>query len=68
MRSIENDGKQGKLATFQPFGQGFLSGEGLKLTILSNTVYIGVVTDNSFSEDKVQRFLSDIRTEFSKMY
>ena len=67
MRTVDNEGQQGKLATFNTFARGFLSGE-LKLTILSNTVFVGCVTDSSFSEDKAQRFLSEIRVEFSKMY
>ena len=67
MRNVENDGQPGKLASFNNFATGFLTGE-LRLTILSNTVFVGCVTDISFNEDKAQRFLSEIRTEFSKMY
>ena len=67
MRTVDNDGQPGKLATFNTFGRGFLSGE-LKLTVLNNTIFVGCVTDTSFSEDKAQRFLSEIRSEFSKMY
>ena len=67
MRTVENEGQPGKLATFINFARGFLSGE-LKLSILSNTVFVGCVTDSSFPEDKAQRFLSEIRLEFSKMY
>ena len=67
MRTVDNEGQQGKIATFNNFGRGFMSGD-LKLTILSNTVFVGCVTDSSFSEDKAQRFLSEIRAEFSKMY
>jgi hypothetical protein len=67
MRTVDNEGQPGKLATFNSFARGFLSGE-LKLTVLSNTVYVGCVTETSFTEDKAQRFLSEIRTEFSKMY
>jgi len=67
MRTVDNEGQQGKLATFNTFARGFLSGE-LKLSILSNTVFVGCVTDSSFPEDRPQRFLSEIRLEFSKMY
>lgn len=51
MRNVENDGQPGKIAVFNNFAPGFLTGE-LKLTILSNTVFVGCVTDISFSEDK----------------
>ena len=55
MRDIENVDKDnpapGKLAVFGKFAPGFLSGE-LKLTILSSTVFIGCVTDESFAEEK----------------
>ena len=65
---INSDGPQPQIAAFNNFARGFLSGE-LKLSVLNHTVYIGCVTDaNSFTDDKVARFLDDIRTEFSKMY
>lgn len=56
-----------KIATFSNFARSFLSGD-LKLTVLSNIVYIGCVTEGNFSEEKASRFLNDLRSEFSKMY
>ena len=56
-----------KIAIFSDFARGFMSGD-LKLSVLSNTVYLGCVTDASFSDDKVARLLEDLRAEFSKMY
>lgn len=68
MRSIDNE-ESSKIAVFNNFARGFLiTGGELKLTVLSSTVYIGCVTDSGFGEEKAQRFLQDLRTEFSKMY
>ena len=36
--------------------------------MLSNTVYIGCVSEASMSDDKVTKLLEDLRAEFSKMY
>ncbi len=55
------------MATFNHFARSFLPGD-LKLTVLNNIVYIGCVTDGSFSDDKTTRLLGDLRSEFSKMY
>jgi len=65
--TLEGSQEPAKVATFNNFAQGFMSGE-LKLSVLSNTVYIGCVTDAGFSEDKAARLLEDLRAEFSKMY
>ncbi len=65
MKQIDNE--DAKIAVFTKFAQGFLNGE-LKLTVLNSTVYIGCVTDSGFGEEKAQRFLQELRTEFSKMY
>ena len=56
-----------KVVTCNNFTKGFLNGD-VKLTVLSNTVYIGCVSDAGFSDDKAGRFLDDLRAEFSKMY
>ena len=50
----------GKIATFNDVARGFLSG-GSKLTVLHQTVYIGIVSESNFSEEKAQRFLEDLR-------
>lgn len=65
---IRNTGAaDAKVVTCNNFTKGFLSGD-VKLTVLSNTVYIGCVSDAGFSDDKAGRFLEDLRAEFSKMY
>ena len=45
-----------KIAIFSDFARGFMSGD-LKLSVLSNTVYLGCVTDASFSDDKVHEVI-----------
>ena len=44
-----------KVVTCNNFTKGFLNGD-VKLTVLSNTVYIGCVSDAGFSDDKAGRF------------
>lgn len=57
----------GKIASVRDFARGFISGD-TKLSVLSNTVYIGCVSEASMSDDKVAKLLEDLRGEFSKMY
>jgi hypothetical protein len=39
-----------------------------KLSILYQTVYFGCVTDSDYNDDKVYRFLEDLKAEMTKMY
>jgi hypothetical protein len=55
------------VATFPNFARGYMASE-LKLTVLSHTVYLGIVTESGFGDDKASRFLEDLRAEFAKMY
>ena len=64
MRSLDGEAK---IATYNNFARGFLPGD-IKLSVLNHTVCLGCVVDSSFGEDKTQRFLEDMRNEFSKMY
>ena len=66
LKALEGGTQQ--VATFPHFGRSFLPGD-LKLSVLTDVVFIGCVTDSAaFSEDKATRFLQDLRNEFSKMY
>lgn len=40
----------------------------LKLSLLFSTVYFGCVTDSDYPEDKLYRFLEDLKKEFSSIY
>ena len=42
--------------------------EDLKLSIFFSTIYFGCVTDGDYAEDKLYRFLDDIKKEFSGIY
>lgn len=70
MRPLPGTGsedQEGKIGTFNGVARCCLSGD-MKLNVLSNTVFFGVITDASYSDDKAGRLLNDIRGEFSKMY
>ena len=40
----------------------------MKLTLLYSTIFFGCLTDNDYSEEKLFRFLSDIKKEFGGIY
>ena len=42
--------------------------DNMQLHILYDTVYYGIVTLDSFGEDKAQRLLGDVRDETARKY
>ena len=42
--------------------------DNLKLHIMFDTIYYGLISSNEFAEEKAQRLLSDVREEVKKMY